>query len=483
MKKNLLIFTICLLIYSSVYSRTDTIYWSQLMAESEMERHPTRYSSGWDYVPGTVLLGFKGLYAVTGDETYYNYIQNTVDYIVKDNGTISGYDATEYNIDMVKEGSIVLYMYEQTSEDKYKTAAASVRQQLEDHPRTSEGGFWHKQKYPYQMWQDGLYMGQPFYAQYTVLFNEGNELDDVTNQFVLMETHARDTATGLIYHAWDEKKEQLWANSETGCSANFWGRAMGWYMMALVDVLDYIPEDYEKRDSLIHILQRMSEALANYQDEESGCWYQVLDQGTREGNYLESSATCMFAYSFLKAAHNGYIDEKYLEVGHKAFLGILDTFISESNGVYSLNQSCCTAGLSDSRDGSFEYYISEDICSNEGKATGPFIMAALEMEKDTVFTVEVEEQTSIKETIESFNLSVTPNPVTAGAIVSFTLNTDTEVNIRIYNAIGTQIDHLINNYNTGSYSENIDFSENKSGIYFIELQTNEGIETKKVMVR
>src|SRR5690606_21402096 len=267
-------------------------------------------------------------------------------------------------------------------EEKYKKAAQRLREQITWQPRTKEGGFWHKHRYPYQMWLDGLYMAAPFYAQFSKTFNQPSYFDDVINQFVWMEQHARDNKTGLLYHGWDESKQQRWAHPQTGTSSEFWSRAMGWYAMGLVDVLDYIPKDHHRRKELINILQRLSTALKKYQDV-SGVWYQITDKGTVQGNYLESSGSCMFVYAVAKGARMGYIDKDYLMVAKNGFDGIIKNFIeTDKPGYVHLLKSCSGAGLGGTpyRDGSFEYYINEPLRTDDLKAIGPFIQASIEIE-------------------------------------------------------------------------------------------------------
>ncbi|MFC2138917.1 glycoside hydrolase family 88 protein, partial [Bacteroidota bacterium] len=352
------------------------------MAESIMERNPGVYYD-WDYVTGTVLKGFHELWRLTNNEVYYNYIKNTVDDVVNDNGGIANYSLESYNIDEINEGRMLLFLYQQTGEEKYKKAADLIKSQLEAHPRTSEGGFWHKLRYPNQMWLDGLYMGSPFLAEYGKIFDIPDDIEDVLNQIFLIEKHLRDSSTGLFYHGWDESKEQDWADPITGLSETFWGRAMGWYAMAIVDALDYIPQNHESRDSVIHIMQRFAKAIKDYQDT-SGVWWQVIDRGGDEGNYLESSVSCMFSYSLAKAVRLGYIDTMYKSVANKAYKSIISKFItSNTDGTIDINQICRSAGLGSGRDGSYDYYVYQaEISSNDGKATGPFILASLEMEYD-----------------------------------------------------------------------------------------------------
>lgn len=346
-----------------------------------MARHPQVYGE-WDYVTGTVLKGFEELWRITGDDRYFQYIKSTVDSVVNPDGSIDDYELSDYNIDEINEGRMLLFLYKETGEEKYKKATELLRSQLAKQPRNSQGGFWHKKRYPYQMWLDGLYMGSPFYAEYGKLFHEPENFDDVVKQFVLMETHARDPESGLLYHGWDEKKQQEWADPETGLSSVFWGRAMGWYAMALVDVLDYLPADHPGRDELVAILQRLAKAVSQVQDDLKGVWWQVVDQPGQEGNYLEASASCMFVYALAKGARLGYIDKTYGQVAKRAYQGILKEFMTENpDGTIDLTNICRSAGLGYGRDGSYDYYVyQEEKVQNDGKGVGPFITASIEME-------------------------------------------------------------------------------------------------------
>ena len=368
---------------------SDSLKWSERMALSIMKRHPEAYQIDnrtdmkWDYVHGLVLLSFEKLYKSTGEIKYYDYVKDYADLLIDSTGNIATYKFSNYNIDMINAGKILFDLYATNEDPRYLNAMNTLRKQLAEQPRTTVGGFWHKKRYPNQMWLDGLYMGSPFYAQYTVLFEEGKGIDDVANQFIQMNTHARDEATGLLYHGWDESKEMDWANKETGTSPNFWSRAMGWYAMALVDVLDYFPEDHPKRELLIDYLNQLAIALTSVQDE-SGLWYQVTDMGDREGNYLEASGSSMFAYALAKGANKGYLQATYLDVANKAFDGLTNLLIKvDEDGEVHLTDVCAVAGLGGNpyRDGSYEYYVNERRQDNDPKGTGPFIMAALELDR------------------------------------------------------------------------------------------------------
>ncbi len=359
----------------------DSTRYSQVMAHSIMGRHPEMYGE-WDYVTGTVLRAFQELYLVTGNQEYFDYVKKTVDAVVDAQGHISDYHLSDYNIDEIKEGCALLFLYRHTGQEKYRLAAGRLRQQMEEHPRTSEGGFWHKLRYPHQIWLDGLYMASPFLAEYGVLFNEPELFDDVVNQIVLADKYTYDTLKGIYYHGWDESRSQDWADPITGQSPSFWGRAMGWYAMAIVDVLDFLPHQHPGRSKVLEIFQRFTDGIISYQDS-TGVWWQVMDQAGREGNYLESSVSSMFTYAMLKGIRLGYIDTTYHSSFSSAYRGIIDQFvINKADGSINLTQTCKSAGLGYGRDGSYDYYVfTATYRDNDGKGLGPFVLASLEMEE------------------------------------------------------------------------------------------------------
>ncbi len=343
---------------------------------------PVGIPRNWTYEQGVQLKAVEQMWYATGDPKYFNFIKRGMDFWFDKDGKLTGYDLDEYNIDHVTPGRAILTLYRVTNNEKYKRSAEYIRSQLKTHPRTKEGGFWHKNIYPWQMWLDGLYMGQPFYAEYSAVWNEDN-WNDIANQFVWMENHARDKKTGLLYHGWDESKQQKWANKETGLSPHVWGRAMGWYAIALVDTLDYFPKNHPRRAELIAILQREAQAIEKYQDKKTGVWYDIIDLPKRPKNYIESSCSAMFVYAIAKGVRNGYLPEKYLKTVNRGWAGIKKEFIKErADGFLDWEGTVSVSGLGGNpyRDGSFEYYMSEKLRTNDAKGLGPAVMAAVEME-------------------------------------------------------------------------------------------------------
>lgn len=338
----------------------------------------------WSYDMGVILKGCERVWLNTGNVKYFNYIQRLMDFYVREDGTIKDYKPDEYNIDHINNGKLILLLYRVLGKEKYLKAANLLREQLRTHPRTNEGGFWHKKIYPYQMWLDGLYMGTPFYAEYANLMHEDTAFNDITNQFVWMEKHARDPKTGLLYHAWDESKQQEWANKTTGQSPHFWARAIGWYSNAIVDALDWYPPNHPGRKKLIDILNRLVIAVEKVQDKETGLWYDVLNYNGpgKEKNYFEASASCQLVYAIAKGVRKGYIPAAKFAIAKKGYAGIVKQFIKVENGQTNLHGTVTVSGLGGKpyRDGSFEYYMRERVIVNDPKGMGAFIKAAGEME-------------------------------------------------------------------------------------------------------
>ncbi len=471
--------------------------WSQRMANSVILTNPDYYdnaSKGWYYVNGTVLSGLQELYNQTSNSTYLDYIEATV----KNN--ISNVDTSKTTLDNIKEGTAVLFMYENTvnSTDKttYQNIVNGLRSQLVDGTgigRTTEGGLWHKDPgYAWQMWGDGLYMAQPFYAQYSTIFNSSasEDFDDIANQFIVFESHARDISTGLLYHGWSEQPDDYrstdWADPTTGLSSCFWARANGWYIMGLIDALDFFPSSHDKYQELIPILERLVPALIAYQDSTTGCWYDVLDQGDRcsstdttQCNYLESSASCMITYGILKAIRKGYVSDSYLPAAKKAYEGILSHFIETRGDTVIITNDCQVGGLGGSagRDGTFDYYMSEPIVTSEvdGKPIGPFILASLEYENLPTGLTYTEKQES-KLVIYSL-----PNQTLR---LQININQATSVEVKLLDLTGKNIRTIINeDFINGSHTRNIQLSDLDKGIYLLQYTDNNSTNCQKVIIR
>ena len=357
----------------SCNDRMSVVYGSQL----------TNYNFGWDYVAAVVLTAFEQLYLVTGDSAYYNTIETTMNGEVSDYGTFNFMSFSNWTADDVRSACQLLTMYQLTGDEKYRTTADVVFNFVQNAPRTSYGGFWHKSHYQNQMWLDGIYMASPFYVQYDRMFNKPELYDDVAHQVTEMYVHSWDSLAKLPYHGWYDAENNpgavppYWADSETGKSPVFWARAIGWYAMAIVDILDYLPKDHSMRDSIIGIFNNLAEGIAVHQDPDSLVWWEVVDQPKSDLNWIESSASCMYVYALAKGVRMGYIDSVYLETATTGYQGILDKFVDATTipGFTSISDVCIGTGVG----GDYAFYVGRPKYYN-GHAAGAFILASIEME-------------------------------------------------------------------------------------------------------
>ncbi len=372
-------------------SKPAVAVWAVRIADNFLRLHPdsVTYSSEgkpgkWNYEQGLMLEAFHRMWLGTHDKKYFAYVKKCSDQYVRENGSIATYKMSEHQLDHIAPGRPLFYLLETTKEQKYRTAIDTLHRQLAEQPRTSDGGFWHKSIYPHQMWLDGLYMAEPFYAQYAAAFNEPKAYDEIARQFLLAARHMKDSTTGLFYHGWDERRLQKWANPATGCSPHFWGRAMGWYLMGLADVLEYFPKSHPQRTQLVSVFVHLASALEKYRDAETGLWYQVVDQPRRQGNYLEASVSAMVTYAYARGANRGWLDARYKTLARQSFDGMLKTLVViDADGTIKLQHVCSVAGLGGTpyRDGSYEYYVGEPQRTNDFKGYGPFLLAAIELEQ------------------------------------------------------------------------------------------------------
>jgi len=362
-------------------------YWATRFADAVMNRSDSliyylRDTPKYEYDYAFLASAIDKLGEV--DEKYPDYARAYIDYFVQEDGSIKGYKLSDYNIDRIRPGVNMLKLYERTGEGKYLKAVETLVSQMETHPRTKSGGFWHKKIYPWQMWLDGIYMAHPFLTEYAREFNHPEWFDEAAFQIQLIYEQTLDSKTGLLYHGWDESREQSWCNPETGQSMHFWSRATGWFVMAVADLLDYFPEDHPQRKRLIEILNNTCEALAKVQDEKTGLWHQVLDMGGKEGNYIEGSGSAMFIYTFAKGAKKGYLPDRFLGIAEKAFDNMIKVLVTEGeDGWPVLTNVCGGAGLGGNpyRKGDYDYYINERRVDNDQKGVAPLILAAMELGK------------------------------------------------------------------------------------------------------
>jgi rhamnogalacturonyl hydrolase YesR len=362
--------------------------WARRSCDWLIAQHPDGLGETWEYDNGLLLYACEALWKKSGDARYFDYLKKSVDRLISADGSIKGYKLEDYTLDNLNSGKLLFALYSRATEakdrERYGKALQLLRSQLKTQPRTADGGFWHKKIYPQQMWLDGLYMAAPFLAELAGTFNEPSLYDDAVKQALLMEQHARDPKTGLLYHGWDASKQQRWASSATGLSSEFWGRSVGWYAMGLVDLLDLLPEKQPKRSELQAALQRLASAVAAVQDQERGVWWQVLDKAGAPRNYREASASAMLVYALSKGVRKGWLDKaKFGPVAERGYAGLVKEFAAvDQQGNIELRGICKVAGLGGNpyRDGSYDYYVSTDIASNDPKGLGAFILASVERE-------------------------------------------------------------------------------------------------------
>ena len=372
-----------------MYKKIDD-YVLQLVKEStpertvwNMEKIREGKQASWNYIDGCMLTALMEMARITGEEHYSDFVRECIDHFVTEEGGIRTFKPDDCNLDDINEGRVLFELYERTGLEKYRKAAAFLREQLEKHPRTAEGNFWHKAIYPDQVWLDGIYMAQPFYALYEKHFGSGNYADTV-GQIKNVRARMFSEEKGLYYHGYDASRSVFWADPDTGCSKNFWLRSLGWFAVALADLLDILP-DGEQKDSLAAIFTELIGSIDRYADPATGLFWQVVDQGGREGNYLETSGSAMVAYATLKGARLGFLDKEYAAKGRKTFSGIMDKYLSFTEDGIDLGGICLVAGLGPEtnrrRDGSYEYYISEPVVKNDAKGVAPFVLAYTEIKR------------------------------------------------------------------------------------------------------
>ncbi|HVN47750.1 MAG TPA: glycoside hydrolase family 88 protein [Bacteroidota bacterium] len=377
--------------FAQTMTKENNTPWSLRIAQSFLRMHPDSInypnegkSKKWNYEQGVMLDAMYQMWQHSGDSQYVRYIQKNLDHYIQSNGKINTYKYEEFQLDNIASGKALLQLYAATGESKYRIAADTLRRQLKEQPRTSDGGFWHKRIYPYQMWLDGMYMAEPFYCLYSKMTNDSAAFDDIAKQFILCAAHCYDSTSGLYFHGWDESKTQRWANPKTGCSPSLWGRSMGWYMLGLVNALDYIPQHHPQRKALIKILNDVCKNLLSVRDEKTKLWYLIVDKPGENGNYIESSASAMFAYVFAKGVNQRYLPHEFFDRAEETFQGLLNHLVSiDASGIIHLEHVCSVAGLGGNpyRDGSLAYYAGEPQRTDDFKGYGPFLMAAIEIEK------------------------------------------------------------------------------------------------------
>lgn len=385
MKKILFVFALVMTACSS----HNALQLAQEIGKSEMRHNPELWTCDgaekpkWEYTPTLMARAFVELYKETGDTVYLNHAQRFADQFIGEDGAILTYKQSLYNMDRIQGGNFLILLHAINPQPQYLTAIETLRDQLRNQPRTAEGGFWHKQVYEHQMWLDGLFTGTTFYARYAAWKPEPEAWSDIAQQFLIVDKHTR-KANGLNHHGWDESRQMAWSDPETGCSAETWGRAEGWYVMALVDVLELMPEDQPERPELVAILNRVMEALMAVRDKETHLWFQVPDKGDEEGNYLESTCSAMYCYAMAKGVRIGVLDKAYKKEAQQVLEGLkAHKIVTNEDGTLSLIDCCAVAGLGGNpfRDGTYEYYIHERIRKDDPKGVAPLILACLELHR------------------------------------------------------------------------------------------------------
>ncbi len=377
------------LLLSLLNAKSQQMPLSQEMAATIMNNWKDSFSldnkpAKWTYDMGVLLQGIEGVWLATGDARFFNYIQKQVDYFVKEDGSIKTYKSTDFNLDNINNGKLLLMLYQVTQKEKYLKAAQILYQQLQQQPRTSGGAFWHKKIYPNQQWLDGLYMEAPFYAAYASISRADSVWDDIVLQFQEAEKNTRDSANGLLYHAYDASKQMNWSIGSRGHAPHFWARAMGWYCAALVDVMDYFPTNHPKRIVLTQLITQVAKAIQQQQDPVTGLWKDILAYTGKDSakNYWEASAAAQFVYFFAKSVRKGYLPERYAATAQKGFQGIRTHFLKREAGLVHLDGTVKVSGLGGTpyRDGSFAYYMSEPVIRDDPKGLGAALMAINEIE-------------------------------------------------------------------------------------------------------
>lgn len=363
-------------------------YISQLLERStpdapawNIEKIRAGKPNSWNYIDGCMIKALIELADITGRSEYLDFADAFIDAFVSDDGKIAHYDSEEYNLDNVNAGKTLFRLYEITGKEKYRLAMDSIYGQLERQPRTREGNFWHKALYPNQVWLDGLYMAQPFYMQYELAFHDRRACSDSFHQFEVVHEVMRNPQNGLYYHAYDASRKQFWCDPVTGLSQNFWLRAEGWFAMALIDTWELMPPSMSaEKDALRRMFRELIDAMLPYQDVETGMWHQVINLPNIAPNYLEESGSAIFANAIMKGARLGVLPESYYEIGLRAFNGVCSECLSEKDGELGLGNICLVAGLGNvaHRTGTFDYYMSEPIVTNDAKGVAPLVLAYIE---------------------------------------------------------------------------------------------------------
>ena len=344
--------------------------WSVAMVESTMKRYPTADSlKGWGYAKSLYLYGVYLVYLRTKEPRYLEHIKIWIDLHIDDKGTINRpINALDYML----PGNLLLILYKETKQEKYKLAADSIRKVFNTYPRTKDGGFWHADtpSRQWQLWADGVFMSLPFLARYGQMFGDGKYAnDEAAKQLLIYYQHLNDPATGLLWHAYDESGAQAWANPNTHTSAYHWGRAIGWFGMTLIQILEILPKDHPQRNDLIAIVRQLAQAYEKYQDPKTGLWYQVVDKAGVEGNWLETSSSSMYSYMIWMGVKRGYLAKRYQAAAQRGYRGVLTKLSKDADGMTNLIDICEGTNVSD-----LAYYLARKRNVNDFHGLGAFLI-------------------------------------------------------------------------------------------------------------
>ncbi|SEE14822.1 glycoside hydrolase family 105 protein [Streptomyces sp. Ag109_O5-10] len=342
--------------------------WSTAVVDSTMARYTPSTIGGWSYPVGLYLYGQYLTYKRTHDPRYLTYIKNYVDRFVKSDGSIN---QSFNSLDSMQAGRLLVILHHETGQDRYRKAAQKIRDRLNTYPRTSDGGFWHADtsSRAHQLWADGVYMVNPFLVEYGREFGDSAYTDaEAARQLAVYGGHLQ-VASGLLKHAYDESKSANWADPQTGLAPEHWCRAVGWYAMAVVNVLDAIPANQSRRPQLLGIFQRLAAGLEKYQDPATGRWFQVIDKGGRSDNWTETSCSSMFTYALSRGAQQHYLDPHYADVARRGYQGVLAELSVGADGRTEL------AGISIGTNvGDYAYYVARTRAVNDFHGLGAFLI-------------------------------------------------------------------------------------------------------------
>ena len=351
----------------SMDARNDHVDWSVGIVDSTLERYTPYTFEGWQYFTGFYLLGQYEVYKRTGEERYLDFIQQWADRWIDDQGNLN---VEIHSLDFMQAANVFLLLHEETKDSKYRQAASHVRNLLDDYPRTQDGGFWHAEDLPHQLWSDGVFMVNPFLIRYGAMFDESDYAnDEAVRQLKVYGKHLQ-VDNGLLQHAYDESRQQDWSDPETGRSEEQWCRAMGWYGLTMMDVLDVLPEEHHGRGDIIKRLERFAKGVVKYQDHRSGRWFQVVNKGYEEENWTETSCSAMFTYVLSRSLEKGYLKDRGLSAAvSRGASGVLERIGKNDEGLTDVQEICIGTGV-----GNLSFYFNRPRATNDLHGLGAVLL-------------------------------------------------------------------------------------------------------------